>query len=113
MRWQLDLLDFSRKIRKLSGGNRFVLVAVANYNRQAFTQPMQRKIAQATLEAFRKIIRANANVMPKEISVDLGNEYAMLGTYIESLGGVLRRKNVQAINTLAVVDRVIGKIKTI
>ena len=78
MRWQMDLIDWSKRIKKLSGGHRYVLVAVDNYNREVFTQGMPSKTAQATLEAFRKIIRANANVMPKEITVDLGNEYAML-----------------------------------
>ena len=53
---------------------------------------MPSKTAQATLEAFRKIIRANGNIMPKEITVDLGNEYAMLEQEISSKGGVLRRK---------------------
>ena len=113
MRWQMDLIDWSKRIRKLSGGHRYVLVAVDNYNRQAFTQPMQRKTGEATLEAFRKIIRANGNIMPKEITVDLGHEYAMLEQEIASNGGVLRRKNMLAVNTLAVVDRVIGKLKTI
>ena len=65
MRWQMDLIDWSKRIKKLSGGHRYVLVAVDNYNRQAFTQPMQSKTAQTTLDAFRKIIRANAGIMPK------------------------------------------------
>ena len=113
MRWQMDLIDYSKRIRKLSGKHRFVLVAVDNYNRQVFTQPMQNKSAETTLEAFRKIVRANGNVMPKEITVDLGNEWADIQAEIESKGGVLRRKNMQAANTLAVVDRVVGKLKTI
>ena len=88
-------------------------MAVENYNREMFTQPMQNKTADATLEAFRAIIRANGNIMPKEITVDLGNEYALLEQEIASKGGILRRKNMAAANTLAVVDRVIGKLKTI
>ena len=85
MRWQVDLRDWSKRVRKLSGGHRYVLVAVdARHaftqvcNRQAFTQPLQRKTGEATLEAFRKIILASGNIMPKEITVDLGHEYAML-----------------------------------
>jgi len=112
-RWQMDLIDYSKRIRKLSGKHRFVLVAVDLYDRTIFTQPMQNKTAETTLEAFRKIIRANGNVMPKEITVDLGHEYALLEQEIRSKGAVLRRKNMQAIQTLAVVDRVIGKLKTI
>ncbi len=48
-------------------------------------------MAETTLEAFRKIIRANGNVMSKEITVDLGNEWAQLEQEIASKGGVLRR----------------------
>ena len=83
------------------------------YNRQAFTQVMPQRTAQATLEAFRKIIRKNDGAMPKEITVDLGTEHALLEKEITEKGGVLRRKNVQAINTLSVVDRAIGQLKTI
>ena len=49
-----------------------------NYNRQIFTQPRQNKTASATLEEFHVIIRANGKVLHKEITVDLGNEYALL-----------------------------------
>ncbi len=84
MRWQMDLIDFSKRIKKINKGHKYVLVAVDNYNRQVFTQPMQNKTADATLEAFRSIIRANGNVMPKEITVDLGNEYALLEQEIPS-----------------------------
>ncbi len=84
MRWQMDLIDFSKRIKKINEGHKYVLVAVDNYNRQVFTQPMQNKTADATLEAFRSIIRANGNVMPKEITVDLGNEYALLEQEIPS-----------------------------
>ena len=85
-------------------------MAVDLYDRTVFTQPMPSKTAQATLEAFQKIIRANGNIMPKEITVDLGNEYAMLEQEITSKGGLLRRKDMQSVNTLAIVDRVIGKL---
>ncbi len=40
--------------------------------------------------------------MPKEITVDLGDEYALLEQEIASKGGVLRRRNTQAVNTLSV-----------
>ncbi len=113
MRWQIDLIDYSKRIRKLSGKHRYVLVAVDNYNRQVFTQPMPNKTAKSTLEAWRKIIRANGNITPHETTADLANEWALLEQEIASKGGVLRRKNMQAANTLAVVDRVVGKLKAI
>ena len=78
MRWRMDLIDSSKRIRKLSGGHRYVLVAVDNYNRQVFTQGMPSKSADATLQAFQKIIRANGNIMPKEITVDNDGAFALL-----------------------------------
>ena len=113
MRWQIDLIDWSKRIRKLSGKHRYALVAVDNYNRQVFSQPMQNKTAETALEAFRSIIRANGNVIPKEVSCDLGNEWALLEQFLASKGAVLRRKNMQSVNTLAIVDRVVGKLKAI
>ena len=68
MRFQMDIIDFSKKISRLTG-NKYVLVAVDNYNRQAFTQPMKSKSADATLTAFRRLISQNGGVMPKEIEV--------------------------------------------
>ena len=91
-RWQMDLIDFSKKIAKLNNQHKYVLIAVDLYNREAFTQTMPRKTAQATLEAFRKIIRKNDGAMPKEITVDLGQEHALLEKEITDNGGVLRRK---------------------
>ena len=79
-RFQMDVIDFSKRIAKINQGHKFVLVAVDNYNREIFTQAMPRKTAEATLEAFRKITRANDSVMPKQIDADLGNEYALLNT---------------------------------
>ena len=89
-RWQLDLIDFSKRISKLNRQSKYVLIAVDLYNRQAFTQIMPQKTARATLEAFRKLIRKNDGEMPKEITVDLGLEYAMLEQEITDKGGVLR-----------------------
>jgi len=113
MRFQIDLIDYSSRIRKLSGKHRFVLVAVDNYNRQVFTQPVQNKSSSTVLAAFKRIISANAGIMPKEITADNGNEWAELGPYIEEHGGVLRKKNMESPNTLSVIDRVVGKLKTI
>ena len=60
------------------------LVAVGNYDRTVFSQPMQNKTAETSLEAFRKIIGANDDIMPKEITADLGNEWALLEQEIAS-----------------------------
>ena len=74
---------------------------------------MKSKNADDTLDAFKKIIRSNGDVMPKEITVDLGNEYALLESYIKERGGVLRRKSLETPNTLLFVDSTIGTLKRI
>ena len=112
MRFQMDIIDFSKKISRLTG-NKYVLVAVDNYNRQAFTQPMKSKSADATLTAFRRIVSQNGGVVPKEITVDNDGAFASVETEVANKGGVLRRKNMQSVNTLAAVDRVIQSLKTI
>ena len=48
-----------------------------------------------------------------EITVDLGGEFAKWEEYIVSEGGILRRKNLAAVNTIAVVDAAISKLKRI
>jgi len=44
-----------------------------------FTQPMQNKTDDATLEALRAIIRANGNIMPKEITNKFGKRVHTTG----------------------------------
>ena len=83
----MDVIDFSKRISKINQGHKYVLVAVDNYNREVFTQAMPRKTAEATLEAFRKIIRDNDGTMFKETTVDLGNEYALIEQEVKSKGG--------------------------
>jgi hypothetical protein len=91
MRWQLDLIDYSKRIEKLKT-SRFVLIAVDLADRVIFTSAQKSKTAEETLRAFKEVIADNAGVMPKEITVDLGKEYALLENYINSKGGVLRKK---------------------
>ena len=112
MRWQLDLIDFSKKIEKLQT-QRYVLVAVDLADRVIYTASQKSKTSEETLRAFKEVIADNSGVMPKEITVDLGKEYALLGPYIEERGGTLRKKNVQQINTLGVVDAAIMRLKRI
>ena len=112
MRFQIDLIDMSKRIEKLKT-QRYVLVAVDIADRTAYTAAQKSKTAEETLRAFKEIIRENAGVMPRETTVDLGKEYALLGPFIEERGGTLRRKNVQAVNTLGIVDQVIQKLKRI
>ena len=51
---------------------RFVLVAVDIADRTVYTAAQKSKTAEETLRTFKEIIRENAGVMPKEITIDLG-----------------------------------------
>jgi hypothetical protein len=112
-RAQADLIDMSKKITKLKGGARFVLVVVDLYDRQLWAIPQRSKSAEDTLQAWRKVIQSNGNVTFGETSVDQGLEWRLLGPEIESKGGVLRHKDMRQPNSIAVVDAAIKKLKTI
>jgi hypothetical protein len=112
-RAQADLIDFSKRIAKLKGGARFVLIVVDLYDRQLWAIPQRSKSAEDTLQAWRKVIQSNGNVTFGEVSVDQGNEFRLLGPEIESKGGVLRHKDMRQLNSIAVVDAAISKLKRI
>ena len=109
----MDLIDYSKRSKKINRNHRYVLIGVDLYTRQTFTQAMSSKTADETLTKLKAIIRANGNIMPKEITTDLGNEFAFISAEIESKGGVHRRKNMHSVNTLAIVDNRIKQLKTI
>ena len=110
-RAQADLIDFSRRIKRINKGHKCVLVVVDLYDRQLFTVPMRSKSADDTLQAWRKVIQSNGGITFAETTVGQGNEWAQLGQEIESKGGVLRHKDMRQPNSIAVVDRAVGKIK--
>ena len=68
-----------------------MLVAVVIADRTVYTAAQRSKTEEETLRGFREIIRGNAGVMPKECNIDLGKEYALLGSYTEERGGALRK----------------------
>ena len=49
--------------------------------------------------------------MPKEITTDLGNEFALITVEIESKSGGHRRKNMHIVSALAIVDNRINQLK--
>jgi hypothetical protein len=110
-RAQADLVDFSKRITRINKGNKYVLVVIDLYDRQLFTVPMKSKSANETLQAWKKVIQSNGGVQFAEVTVDLGNEFSLLGQELESKGSVLRKKDLRQANTLSVVDRAIGKLK--
>ena len=112
MRWQMDLIDYSKTIAQPKG-HRYVLIAVDNYSRPVFTKAMHTKSSNETLAKFKAMIADNGNDMPNDITTDLGTEWSLITEDIESRGGVHREKNVHAVNTLALVDNRVKQLKTI
>ncbi len=47
-RAQADLIDFSKRIKRINKGHKYVLVVVDLYDRQLFTVPMANKSAETT-----------------------------------------------------------------
>ena len=67
MRFQLDLIDFSRRIEKLKT-QRYGLAAVDIADRTVYTAAQKSKTTEETLRAFKEIIRDTAGVMPQYFS---------------------------------------------
>ena len=110
-RAQADLIDFSKRIKRINTGHKYVLVVIDLYDRQLFTVPMRSKSSDDTLQAWRKVIQSNGGVTFLETTVDNGQEWAQLGQEIESKGGALRHKDMRQPNSIAVVDATIGKLE--
>ena len=114
MRFQVDLLDFSKRASSQQGGaSKYALTAIDVYSREGWVELMRDKTDAAAKEAMRKVIRANG-VAPKEVSCDLGREFSgQFTAYLEDLGVALRRKNPQQVNSIAAVDRMQQTVKGI
>ena len=112
-RWQLDLLDFSKR-RRQPGGHKYALTAIDVFSRFVWVEKLTDKTDAQVLAAYRRIIGRNNNVHPKEVSVDLGTEFGPSFTaYLLDNGTANRKKDPQSVNSIAVVDRAQQSIKQI
>ena len=112
-RWQLDLLDFSKR-RQQPGGHKYALTVVDVFSRYLWAERMTEKSPEAALAAYRRIIASNRNQHPKEVSSDLGNEFSgVFAAYLEDNGTANRKKDPQSVNSIAVVDRAQQSVKKI
>ena len=91
-RAQGDLIDFSKRIKRLNKKNKYVIIAVDLYDRQLFTAAVKSKSSDETLQAWRIAIQSNGEITFAETTVDQGNEWAQLGQEIESKGGFCATK---------------------
>ena len=94
-RAQADLIDFSKRIKRINKGHKYVLVVIDLYDRQLLTVPIRSKSSDDTFQAWRKVIQSNGGITFLETTVDQGNEWALLGQEIASKGGVLRHKDMR------------------
>ena len=69
-----------------------MLIAVGNYSRHIVPRAMDRKNENETVETFKSMIRDNGDIMPKEITTDLGTEWSLITEEIESRGGQHRKQ---------------------
>ena len=113
IRWQIDLIDNSKKRRQPSG-HRYIVVCIDSFSRFVFTEAIRDKRPETTLAAYRKIIARNSNKHPAELSLDRGGEWTGIFTaYLEDNGTAVTKKDPQSVNGLSSVDRAIGSIKSI
>jgi hypothetical protein len=61
-RAQADLIDFSKRIKRINKGHKYVLVVVDLYDRQLFTIPTKSKNSEEILEAWETVIRSNGGI---------------------------------------------------
>ena len=114
MRFQADLLDFSKRASSQEGGEKYALVVTNLFTKEAWVERMTEKTDAEAKSAMRKILAQNDNVAPKEVSVDLGREFGpSFQQFLEDKGVVVRKKDPQQVNTLAGVDRAQQSIKSI
>ena len=111
VRWQADLLDYSKK-KKQPGGFKYVLTVIDVFSRYVWTEKLTAKKDAKVLEAYRKIIGRNNNNHPKEVSTDLGKEFGPTFTaYLKDNGTANRKKDPQSVNSIAGIDRAQQTIK--
>ena len=114
MRFQADLLDFSKRASSQgAGASRYALAVTDLFTKEAWIERMGSKTDAETKNAMRKIIAKNGTA-PKEVSVDLGNEFGpTFQAFLEDQGVTIRKKDPQQVNALAGIDRTQQSIKSI
>jgi hypothetical protein len=116
MRWMADLMDQSKRASSLRpGAAKYAMVVVDVFSREVFVEAMTQKSDTQAASAMRKILHSNEGEDPKELSVDLGREWAgpAFKELMQRKGIVVRTKDPQQVNSIAVVDRAMQSVKAI
>ena len=72
-----DLMDMSKRASSLRpGAAKYAMVVVDVFSKEVFTEAMTQKSDSQAASAMRKILHSNEGEDPKELSVDLGREWA-------------------------------------
>jgi hypothetical protein len=112
-RWQMDLLDFSKR-KKQSSGHQYALTVVDVFSRYAWVENIKDRKDAQVLTAYRKIIARNNNTHCKEADFDMGSEFGpTFQAYLKDHGTAIRRKDPASINSIALIDRTQQSIKKI
>ncbi len=114
MRWMGDLIDFSKR-KKQPGGHEYALVVMDVFSRFMWVSNLKNKESSTVLAAYRRIVAQNDHKSPQELSTDLGKEWfgPAFQAYLKDQGTVHRHKNLQQVNSIAVVDRGVQTLKMI
>ncbi len=116
MRWMADLMDQSKRASSMRpGAAKYAMVVVDVFSRKVFVEAMTQKSDAEAKSAMRKILHSNEGVDPKELSVDLGREWAgpAFKELMQDKGIVVRTKDPQQVNSIAAVDRAMQSFKAI
>jgi len=107
--FQADLIDYSKRSAE---GARFILTVVDVFSRHLWVEPLKTKQPAEVVEALKRILHRSGP--PHQITTDLGGEFGKpFDEFLTERGVVHATKDPKAVNTLAVVDRAIGKYKSI
>ena len=108
--FQVDLIDYTKKSAE---GSRYILAVVDVFSRKLWVEPLASKDPGSVVVALRKVFLRS--LYPEQITTDMGQEFLgkPVASYLQEAGIVHVTKDPAAVNTLAVVDRAIGKYKSI
>ena len=109
--WQVDLIDFKQLDATKNDGHRVVLVVIDVFSRFTWAVPLKAKTQAAVTAGFQGILTQTRR-KPGEVDSDGGAEFSgLFNGLLEDKGIAHRTKNAKQINSLAVVDAAIKKMK--
>jgi hypothetical protein len=110
-RWQIDLIDFKQLDATKNDGHKNVLVATDVFSRFVWAVPLKDKSQNTVTTAFRGIM-ASSGRRPAEVDSDGGAEFSGVFDKLMVEKGIAHRtKNPKQVNSLAIVDATIKKLK--